>query len=176
MIKKIEKLLPLFVFLVSLKFYMFTLAPTVMWGDSADLALKVFDFTLDPAADGHPLFVVLGRIFDALFPWELAVNLNFMSAFFAALAVVFVFLSLREFTRGSLPALAGAVALTVSHSFWSYAVITEVYTLNAFFLSFLICHCWIDESNVTIQRQVLVTFPHQRGFDLLLNQQSRPLA
>lgn len=138
MTKKIGKILPLLIFLGAFMIYMFTLAPTVVWGDSADLALKVFDFTLDPAADGHPLFIVLGRFFNSFLISELAVNLNIMSAFFAALAVVFVFLSVRKITGSNLPALAGAVALTVSHSFWFYAVITEVYTLNAFFLAFLI--------------------------------------
>jgi hypothetical protein len=138
-VKKIEKLLPWLVFLGSLGLYHFTLAPRVMWGDSADLALKVFDFTLDPAADGHPLFIVLGRIFSLFLPWgELALKLNSMCAIFAALTVLFVYLALRKITRGVLPALAGAVALTVSHAFWLHAVITEVYTLNTFFLAFLI--------------------------------------
>lgn len=141
---KTEKLFPWLAFLGSLGFYYFTLAPTVMWGDSADLALKVHDFILDPAADGHPLFIVLGRIFNWFLPGELAVNLNFMSAVFAALTVLFVFLSIRKITDRSLPAMAGAVALTVSHSFWMYAVVTEVYTLNGFFMAFMIwlLLCW----------------------------------
>lgn len=145
MVKKTDKLFVWLAFLGPLAFYYFTLAPTVMWGDSADLALKVHDFILDPAADGHPLFIVLGSIFDFFLPGDLAVNLNFMSAFFAALTVFFVYLSIRKITAGqTLPALAGAVALMVSHSFWMYAVVTEVYTINGFFMAFLIwlLLCW----------------------------------
>jgi hypothetical protein len=144
MVKKTDKLFPWLAFLGPLAFYYFTLAPTVMWGDSADLALKVHDFILDPAADGHPLFIILGRIFNWFLPGELAVNLNFMCAIFAALTVLFVYLSIRKITGSTLPALAGSVALTVSHSFWMYAVVTEVYTINGFFIAFLIwiLLCW----------------------------------
>lgn len=133
-----KPLLPWLVFLCTLGLYLYSLAPTVMWGDSADLALKVHDFILDPAADGHPSFVVLGYLFNIFLPWELAINLNFMCAVFAALTVLFVYLIIRNITGNTLAAIAGAVSLAVSHSFWAYAVITEVYTLNTFFLAFLI--------------------------------------
>ncbi len=138
MTKKQEELLPWLVFLCSLGLYFYSLAPSVMWGDSADLALKVHDFILDPAADGHPLFVVLGRLFNIFLPWELAINLNFMCAVFAALTVLFVYLTIRKITGDTLPALGGAVALATSHAFWLHAVITEVYSLNTFFLALLI--------------------------------------
>lgn len=138
MIKITEKQLPWLVFLCALGLYIYSLAPSVMWGDSADLALKVHDFILDPAADGHPLFVVLGYLFNIFLPWELAINLNLMCAVFAALTVLFVYLTVQKITGNTLSALAGAVALATSHAFWLHAVITEVYTLNTFFLALLI--------------------------------------
>ncbi len=131
------------VFLVTLCFYVLTLAPTVIWGDSAGFALKVHDLFLDPAADGHPLYILIGRLFSYL-PGELAVNLNFMSAFFAALTVMLVFLCAWKLTERMTPAVFAAIALTLSHAFWLHAVITEVYTMNAFFMSLLVflMLCW----------------------------------
>ncbi len=126
-----------YVFLVTLGLYLMTMAPSVIWGDSADFALKVHNLLLDPAADGHPLYVLLGRAFSWL-PGELAVNLNFMSAFFAALAVTLVYLSTEIITESSIPAAIAAVALSLSHAFWLHATITEVYTLNGFFVALII--------------------------------------
>ncbi len=127
----------IYVFMVTMGLYIMTMAPSVIWGDSADFALKVHSFLLDPAADGHPLYVLLGRVFSWL-PGELGVNLNFMSAFFAALAVTLVYLITKMLTGKNIPAAIAAVALSLSHAFWFHATITEVYTLNALFVALII--------------------------------------
>ena len=90
------------IFLLSLALYSVTLAPTVIWGDSANFALMVDQFLLDPAADGHPLYIIFGKIF-SLLPGELAVNLNFMSAFFAAIAVALIYLITVEISGAEPP-------------------------------------------------------------------------
>ncbi|MBI5788925.1 MAG: DUF2723 domain-containing protein [Candidatus Schekmanbacteria bacterium] len=121
------------IFLVSMALYCVTLAPTVVWGDGAGFALMVDKFLLDPAADGHPLYIILGRIFSWL-PGELAINLNFMSAFFAAVTVSLSYLVSLEITGNKMAAALGAIAFSLSHAFWLHAVTTEVYTLNACFV------------------------------------------
>lgn len=127
----------IYVFITTLGFYLITMAPTVIWGDSADFALKVYDLFLDPAADGHPLYVLSGRVFSWL-PGELGVNLNFMSTFFAALAVTLVYLIVRMMTNSNIPAAIAAIAFTLSHAFWLHSAITEVYTINGFFVALII--------------------------------------
>jgi len=97
----------------------------------------VHNFVLDPAADGHPLYVVLGKVFSWL-PGEVALNLNFMSAFFAAWAVTILFLIVEELTGQKVAAAIAAMAFALSHAFWLHAVITEVYTLNCFFVGLLV--------------------------------------
>lgn len=129
----IDKHLAWAIFIFSLILYYVTMAPTVIWGDSANFALMVDQFMLDPAADGHPLYIILGKIFSWL-PGELAVNLNFMSVFFGALAVTFVYLVSLRITKSKTAGALGALAFSLSHSFWLHAVVSEVYTLNAFFL------------------------------------------
>lgn len=121
------------VLLLSFLLYLATLAPTVVWGDSAIFAVKAVSLNLTVAADSHPLYVVLGHLFASL-PFEPAYSLNLLTAATASLAVLMVFLIVLELTGDAAAAVAGAAALAVSHAFWLHAVIAEVYDLNALFL------------------------------------------
>src|SRR5262249_39563723 len=55
-------------------------------------------------------------------------------ALFGALTVMLVYACARQLGTSRVAAGVGAAALCVSHAFWLHAVITEVYTANAFFL------------------------------------------
>ena len=125
-------------FLLSLAVYFLTLAPGVIWGDSASLAVQVHEreFFLGTAGD-HPLFIILGLAFERL-PGELARNLNLLSALCAALAVAVVFVAGHLLGPSVLSGAVAAAALAVSHAFWLHAVITEVYTLNALAVALVI--------------------------------------
>jgi hypothetical protein len=123
------------VFAAALTFYAATLAPAVIWGDSAALSLDVFQRSLQIGTAGdHPLYVLVGYAFAAL-PGDVARNVNFEAAVFGALAVMLVYRCARVLGASRLAAGSGAAALAVSHSFWQHAVIAEVYTANAFFLA-----------------------------------------
>jgi hypothetical protein len=125
----------LFIFVAAIIFYGFTLAPTIIWGDSAWLAIDaLFGLVRSGTASDHPLFVMVGRIFAKL-PGDPARNINFESAAFAALAVALVYRCATHLGASPLQASIGAAALAVSHAFWLHAVIAEVYTANAFFLA-----------------------------------------
>jgi len=119
----------------ALLFYGFTLAPGVVWGDSATLAIDALQrsITFGTAGD-HPLFVLAASVLAAL-PGDVAHNVNFTSAVFGALAVMLVFRCGRLLGASRLASATGAAALAVSHAFWLHSVIAEVYTANAFFLA-----------------------------------------
>ena len=122
------------VFAAALLFYDATLAPTVIWGDSAAFSLQAFQGSLHwGTASEHPLFLFIGQLFSAL-PGEVARNVNFEAAVFGALAVMLVYRSGRLLGASRLAASVGASALSVSHAFWLHSVIAEVYSANAFFL------------------------------------------
>jgi len=122
------------VFVTALAFYGATLAPTVIWGDSAWYVLYIaLGSSSLPGASAHPLYLKLGRLFYAL-PGDPARSVAFQSAVFAALAVMLVYLISRQLGCSRLASSTGAGALAVSHAFWLHAVIPEVYTANAFFL------------------------------------------
>lgn len=119
-------------------FYWFTLAPTVLSGDSAAWCRTVDHFwLLFGNANDHPLHIIIGKAFSFL-PFELAYNINLESAFFGVLTVYFVYKIIRHLSNSLYGAMSGALSLMVSHAFWLHSVIAEVYTLNTFFLSLLI--------------------------------------
>ncbi len=123
------------VFAAALAFYRITLAPTVIWGDSAFLAMEARRGSVRLATAGdHPLFVLVGHLFSKL-PGEVARNINFEAAVFGALAVMLVYVCARQLGTSRLAATVGAAALCVSHTFWLHSVVAEVYTTNAFFVA-----------------------------------------
>ena len=131
---------------VALLVYLRTLAPTITWAhygaDGGDLITAAVTRGV-PHPTGYPTYLLLGRLF-LLLPWgDPARRLNLMSAVFAALTVALLHLIVittfrlyrdRQITwRERLVAAAGALIFAFSPLLWSQAVITEVYTLNAFF-------------------------------------------
>ena len=117
--------------------YYWTAAPTLTWGggDSAKLAIWVFQGEVGYAPESHPLYVILGRIFAWLpLGGDLAYRLNLFSAFCSGLAVYAMFLITRRMAGTDFPAACASSALALSHTFWLHAVITEVYALHILFL------------------------------------------
>jgi hypothetical protein len=121
------------VFLCSLAFYIATLAPTVIWGDSAAFANDAVHVQLWVSADSHPLFLLLSHLCLRL-PFEPAYSLNLLCAVIASFAVGVVFSVIHRLTASVPAAIVGAVSLLLSHAFWLHAVITEVYDFNVLFL------------------------------------------
>ncbi|HAX61558.1 MAG TPA: hypothetical protein DCX95_03225 [Elusimicrobia bacterium] len=131
-------------------FYLFTLHPVVSVGDSGELITAAY--TLGIAhPPGYPLWTILGKIFTVIIPFgNIAYRVNLMSAFFGALTCGVVYLILQKmgdgrretgdgkpFTFYLLPFTA-VLCLVFSKTFWSQAIISEVYTLNAFFVVLII--------------------------------------
>src|SRR6266478_4120138 len=148
------------VFVVAALLYTLTLAPTVTLVDSGELILAAWG-TGVAHPPGFPLWVMLAHLASLLPFGNVAVRINFSSAFFAALACATLTLVTAELiiTASSSPTpkrtnkaaqqnrklqdssgewflmfapAAGAGLLTAfSKTLWSYATITEVYALNA---------------------------------------------
>lgn len=125
-------------FLVPFAVYMLTLAPSLNFEDPMEFALGLSTLGVDHPS-GYPLETLAGHLFTYLPFGEIPWRLNVSSAFFAALASVFIFLFTWELlapaakNRGFLAAgswvAAGIYAFSLN--FWPQAIITEVYALNA---------------------------------------------
>lgn len=114
--------------------YIRTLAPGVYGYDSAELATGVFTLGIVHPT-GYPLYLLVGKAFTYLPLGSVAFRLNLMSAVFAS-ATVWVTARLSQRLTGS-PTVAalGALGLGFAPSFWSLAVVAEVYTLHTFLIA-----------------------------------------
>ncbi len=118
---------------LSLILYLRTLAPGLLPGDSGELqTLSCLLGNTHPT--GYPVYLLIGKVFTWLSVRDIAYRINLLSAVMAALTVAGVYLAGRLLTKRRLPASVGALALAVSPTFWSQAVIAEVYTPGAAFL------------------------------------------
>ena len=145
------------VFLIALLLFSWTLAPTVTLTDSGELILVAQGLGV-AHPPGVPLWVILAHLASLVPLGNVAVRINFSSALFAALACSVLTLVVAELmitaaylparkksvqprkrAEGSsidrllvfAPALGAGLLMAFSRTLWSYATITEVYTLNA---------------------------------------------
>ena len=80
---------------------------------------------------GYPLYLILGKIFTLLPLGTLAWRLNFASVVYALVAMGLLYLLLLRMLKRPLPAILGAVVTGLTVTFWSQAIIAEVYALHA---------------------------------------------
>lgn len=125
--------------------YLATMAPTIYWGDGIELATVCATLGIAHPT-GYPLFTLVGHVFCLPFSHNPALATNLLCALFGALAVGFFFLNLNlifhlfsekcflhaHYKQSA--ALAGALLLAFSRTFWFHATITEVYSLHILFM------------------------------------------
>jgi hypothetical protein len=120
--------------ILSLALYVRTLVPWVLPGDSGEFQVLAAELGIAHTT-GYPIYMLLAHIFDVLVPvGDLAYRANLFSAVMGALTIAGVYLAGRLLTGRRAAALFGALALAVGFTFWSQALIAEVYTAGAFFL------------------------------------------
>lgn len=142
------------VFVLTLAVYGATLNTTTPFWDSGEF-ITTSHIVGVPHQPGTPLYVLMGRVFDVVLSGQPDITqpslrtawaVNFMSAFFSALAVTFVYLLIWELARRADPdsgwlahvgGVVGAFFLAFSNTFWSNAIEAEVYGLAAFMLALL---------------------------------------
>lgn len=165
------------VFLLTTSFYIFTLSPSLAWGDGVKLQTEAIrgesfvlaempagEFSADPylfskvgvAAWDHPLYIVLGYALVKTFSFVNTLWLvNLISAIFGAASVTLVFIVSHRLTSSTAASCYAAFALAVSHTFWWHSSTPEVYTLFVFLL--LISYLLFDEFERVKQGRYLFT-------------------
>ena len=140
---RLDVLVLMLVFAASLIVYLMTLAPTVTAEDSGELISASYCLGI-AHPPGYPLWTMLTHLWTYLPINNVAWRVNLSSAIFASFAVTMLFLLLLTFTRDRIISIVGCLSFAYSETFWSQAVITEVYTLNACFIAglFLILAYW----------------------------------
>ena len=176
-----QVLVALAVFVLTLGVYSQTLAPTISFWDCGEF-ITTSHIVGVPHQPGTPLYVLVGRVFDILLgsgdietaSMRTAWAVNFMSAFFSALAVMFVYLIIWELGRRADPdsgwiphigGVVGALFLAFSETFWNNAIEAEVYGLAAFMLALLtwLAIHWYDNRSLKSSDQLLLLMVYLLG-------------
>ncbi len=151
-------------FALALALFTSTMAPGLTWenegGDGGDFLAAAHTWGI-PHPTGYPTYIVLLRSFsDLLWFGDEASRANLFSALTGAAAVPLFFLAARKMllrfpvadTRGhGLPfaaAFVTALGLATSNLLWKQSTITEVYSLNAMFVSLFIWLALIGRSRI----------------------------
>jgi hypothetical protein len=130
---KLDYGIALVIAILALAAYVRTLAPDILYGDSAEF--QCLSYTLGVThSTGYPIYLLLGRLIGFLPISNLAWRISLLSAMCAAITVGGVYLLARHFTRSRIGAVLGGLTLAISYTFWSQAVIPEVYTPGMAFL------------------------------------------
>jgi 4-amino-4-deoxy-L-arabinose transferase-like glycosyltransferase len=120
------------VLLAAAGLYIATCAPGPLWQDSGMYQYRIRHNDIEGRlglALSHPLYHIIGIGVKHIPLGEFAYRINLISALAAAFAIANLFLLLRLWLGGILPALIAAATLGLSHTFWRHAVIAETYTL-----------------------------------------------
>lgn len=125
-------------FLIPFLIYFYTLCPTIsVHADAAELATVVLTRGI-AHPPGYPLFTLLAMPFSFLPFGEPAWRINLVSAFFASLTCLVIYLFLERLTKNKLAGLVGVLTLAFSKFFWHNALVSEVFTLNTLLAALLL--------------------------------------
>ncbi len=126
-VKYQDTLIALAIWIAALFAYVRTLAPDLLYSDSAEF--QTLAYTLGTThSTGYPTYLLLARLVGILPLRTPAWRINLVSALSAAVTVSGVYLLARSLTSNRLGAALGSLALGLSGIFWSQAIIAEVYT------------------------------------------------
>jgi hypothetical protein len=141
---------------VSVALYLRTMAPGLTFGDAGDLATAAYQLGV-PHPTGYPLYTLLGALWIRLIPLhDPAWRMNLLSAACASLAVGALYLAALEFLSSRRAAALAAGVFAVCPTFWSQAVITEVYALHVLLVALFLLTLARYRSEPTTRRGVHV--------------------
>lgn len=150
--RKLNRLVAIGVFFISLITYSITLSPTVVFWDVGEFCAAAFSLQV-PHPPGAPLFLLVARLVSMVpFTHDIAVRMHFISAVASAMAILFLYLISIRFImmwRGKPEtvldrivvygsAAIGALSLTFNKTFWFNAVEAEVYGASMLFVSAIV--------------------------------------
>lgn len=110
--------------------YLVTLCPTIYSGDAPELATAASTFGV-PHAPGYALYSLVGNLWSRVIVFgDPGWRLNLMSAMCAVTAAMLLYGTVKRLGGSQLGAACAALSLGVGNTFWSQAVISEVYAFD----------------------------------------------
>jgi transmembrane protein TMEM260 (protein O-mannosyltransferase) len=125
-LSRTDFLIALLIGIGALALYIRTLAPSLLWGDSAEF--QTLSYTLGMThPSGYMTQIMLGKLFTYIPVGNIAYRVNLMSAFFGALAVAETYLIVRLLGGWSIAGISASLLLTLTEGFWWRALLAESY-------------------------------------------------
>ncbi len=119
-------LISILVGIAALALYVRTLAPSLLWGDSAEF--QTLSYTLGMThPSGYMTQIMFGKLFTYIPVGNIAYRVNLMSAFFGALAVAETYSIVRLLRGWRSAAIGASLLLTLTQGFWWRALLAESY-------------------------------------------------
>lgn len=135
--KRFDPAIGFSLFLAACALYLRTLAPSLLYGDSAEFQTIAYTLGLGHPT-GYPIYILLAKLFTFIPVGDVAYRVNLFSAVCAALTVGLIYFIIRSLGGRVLSAIYGSLALTLMPLFWKHASIAEIYTLSAACLAFIL--------------------------------------
>jgi putative ABC transport system ATP-binding protein len=137
----VDVLVALLVGVGALGLFLRTLAPDILYADSAEF--QTLAYTLGVAhPTGYWVYLFIARLFGFLPIGTMAWRINLLSAVAAAGTVAGVFLLGCYVTRQRVAAVLGSLTLLMAYTFWGQAVIAEVYTVGTLWWVVIMLTLW----------------------------------
>ncbi len=136
-ITRLDALLASILGISSLALYVRTLAPSLLFGDSAEFQTIAYTLGIGHPT-GYPVYILLAKLFTFLPVGDIAYRVNLLSAVAAALTVSLVYLILRRLGAWQVPAALSVFFLACAALFWKHASIAEIYAASALCLAFIL--------------------------------------
>jgi hypothetical protein len=112
--------------IAALALYIRTLAPSLLWGDSAEF--QTLSYTLGMThPSGYMTQIMFGKLFTYIPVGNIAYRVNLMSAFFGALAIAETYLIVRLLGGWRIAGISASLVLTLTEGFWWRALLAESY-------------------------------------------------
>jgi Protein of unknown function (DUF2723) len=115
--------------LITFVLYWWTLLPGVDFGDTGSFQTDGGSWILTPR-QAYPLYFAIGNLFVWVTGWEPAQAMNLASAVAGALACGATAWLAMDISASLVGGIVAGLLLAASYTFWSQAIIAEVYTLH----------------------------------------------
>ncbi len=131
-----DKKISLFIFVMSLAYYIFNCPPTITVEDSGDFVMGLSSLGI-VHGPSFPLFTMLGFLFSKFPIGEMGFRIAFFSSIFGCLSLSLFYILQRLWNLRVEASLFTTAVLAVTSVYMGQSIIAEVYSLNMFFVMLL---------------------------------------
>jgi hypothetical protein len=178
------------VFFIAAVTYLLTVEPTASFWDCGEFIASAYKLEVGHPP-GNPIFMLMGNLFTQLAsePSQKALMVNFMSAIFSALTILFLFWTITHLVRKLVvqdetkkieliqiitilgAGAVGALAYTFSDTFWFSAVEGEVYAFSSLMtaLVFWLILKWEDVADEPHSNRWLILIAYLMGVSIAIH-------